>query len=517
MKTKLLTTVILMTMVFACKKTSKDVGKSPSNIPQNAIQKVSSNEVNVPSFAKISPLISSILPNYKYWEINPLRETKLIFSSGSRIFIPKNAFVNEKGESIKENVNIAYREFHDAADILLAGIPMEIQLDKNVKNLETAGMYEILAEVNGKKVELAPGKKIKVEMRSYQKGNDYDMYYFEEGREGWKKIGKPSTFSTLNLAKTEAAKEKASDELFTIPLGDNYFIFNYTDLLDMTLLELQGDSTINWDDWWKANTDVKLGKSPVIVAKAQQYGFHWYDVHCDVAVSYQGNAYPAGMVLWKYHEGVRIPDWLNGNYKVDLQPANNGEPNVYHLVVNKGDKYFDAYIELVMPLRDLYAFPPAYWQTNKEEAMAKIKEEEDRLRKEAGLFRSFEIYKMGIYNCDRIMADKDAFYVKGIFQLPKGKETLGNKEKIFFIPQNNQTVIAYDKNQWDKIALSAKQNARIITVLADGSIGFFSANQYKQIPFEQLKKMETPTYHFAFSATPRKIDSEVDLRALLNL
>lgn len=517
MKTKIVIAVILMTMVFACKKTSKkEVQNTPQNV-QNTVQIASLNTAIVPSFAKIEPLIPSISAKYKHWEINPLRESKLVFSSGSQIFIPKNAFVNEKGEVVKENVNIAYREFHDAADILLAGIPMEIQLDKKMKNLETAGMYEILAESNGKKVELAAGKKIKVEMRSYQKGNDYDMYYFEEGREGWKKIGKPTTFSNLNLTKTNSEKEKISDEMFSIPLGDNYFIFNYANLLDMNIEELGNDNGFNRIEWEKYRTDMQYGMNSTFVAKAQQYGFHWYSVYCDKVVTYQGNSYPAGMVLWKYHEGVRIPDWLNENYEVDLQPANNGEPNVYHLVVNKGDKYFDAYIELVIPLKDLYAFPPAYWQTNREEAMAKIKEEEDRLRKEAGLFRSFEIYKMGIYNCDRIMADKEAFYIKGTFQLPKGKETLSNKEKIFFIPQNNQTVIAYDKNQWEKIALSAKQNARIITVLADGSIGFFSANQYKQIPFEKLKKMEMPAYNFVMAATPRKIDSEVDLRELLNL
>src|SRR6478736_1263421 len=45
--------------------------------------------------------------------------------SGSFIDIPANAFVDGKGNPVTGKVKLSFKEYHDAADIILSGIPLE--------------------------------------------------------------------------------------------------------------------------------------------------------------------------------------------------------------------------------------------------------------------------------------------------------------------------------------------------------------------------------------------------------
>lgn len=152
----------------------------------------------------------------------PNEERILEYSSGTKIKMPKNAFVDEKGNVITEPVKIKYREFHDPIDIMASGIPMTIQQDGKEFTFMSAGMCEFRATSGDKSVQINPENPINIEMSSRQRGNDYNLYYFDEKIGKWQEKGKDST--TDNVEKMGGpAKPKLIDnsvEIVEVSEGD---------------------------------------------------------------------------------------------------------------------------------------------------------------------------------------------------------------------------------------------------------------------------------------------------------
>ena len=78
-----------------------------------------------------------ILPIFKndidYIEMsfNPDEGYEYHGKNGTHISIPKSAFVDKNGNLVTENVVVKFREFHDAKSILLSGIPMQMNDQRN--------------------------------------------------------------------------------------------------------------------------------------------------------------------------------------------------------------------------------------------------------------------------------------------------------------------------------------------------------------------------------------------------
>ena len=67
--------------------------------------------------------------------------------------IPMDWAVDKNGQPIKGEVEIAYREFHNAAEIIASGIPMTDKTGE--KYMQTAGMFEVKGSVANETVEIA--------------------------------------------------------------------------------------------------------------------------------------------------------------------------------------------------------------------------------------------------------------------------------------------------------------------------------------------------------------------------
>ncbi|NUO02467.1 MAG: hypothetical protein HUU01_17825, partial [Saprospiraceae bacterium] len=100
-------------------------------------------------------------------KVNANKGGVLEYPSGSRLVIPSEAFMNDRGKLIEGEVDIHYREMIDYVDFFLAGMPMSYDSAGRQYDLESAGMVEIYAEQNGKRVSMAPGKTIAVELVSF--------------------------------------------------------------------------------------------------------------------------------------------------------------------------------------------------------------------------------------------------------------------------------------------------------------------------------------------------------------
>lgn len=136
------------------------------------------------------PPLADIKPDYSYFAVNANEGGVFEYESGSRLIVPKAAFVNDRGRLIEGEVQIRYREFHDFVDFFLAGIPMAYDSAGQQYQLESAGMVEIYAEQNGQRVHLAPEAEIEVELRSeinMRPGEKprYNIYRLDEEQRNW--------------------------------------------------------------------------------------------------------------------------------------------------------------------------------------------------------------------------------------------------------------------------------------------------------------------------------------------
>ncbi|MEL6972336.1 MAG: hypothetical protein AAFO02_19375 [Bacteroidota bacterium] len=95
------------------------------------------------------------------------------YESGSRLVIPAAAFMNDRGKLIGGEVEIHYRELHDYIDFFVSGIPMAYDSLGMQRYLTSAGMVEVFAKQNGRRLRLAPGKAVQVELRSEVRVQDY--------------------------------------------------------------------------------------------------------------------------------------------------------------------------------------------------------------------------------------------------------------------------------------------------------------------------------------------------------
>lgn len=100
-------------------------------------------------------------------KVNAHKGGVLEYPSGSRLVIPSEAFMTDRGKLVEGEVDIHYREMLDYVDFFLAGMPMNYDSAGRHYDLESAGIIEIYAEQNGKRVNMAPGKTIAVELVSF--------------------------------------------------------------------------------------------------------------------------------------------------------------------------------------------------------------------------------------------------------------------------------------------------------------------------------------------------------------
>lgn len=115
-----------------------------------------------------------------------IEESKTIeFETGSKIHVPENAVVTMEGKPVTGKYTIEYREFRNAAEMALSGIPM-LYNDKNeTYNFSSIGMYEIRGSQNGKELKLQ--KDIIVDFNATTQVNDAFFFDMDNETGEWNK------------------------------------------------------------------------------------------------------------------------------------------------------------------------------------------------------------------------------------------------------------------------------------------------------------------------------------------
>ncbi|QKJ62181.1 hypothetical protein [Flavobacterium sp. M31R6] len=142
--------------------------------------------------AIIKPPIPKLDIAYQNFTVEPDSATVLTTPRGTKIRIPSNAFLDKDGNIVKDKVDITFREFYSPLDFYLAGIPMTYDENGIEKVFESGGMVEINATSNKNEVFVNPKNKIKVDMLSWTKSEEFNAYDLDKISGKWIEKGKDS-------------------------------------------------------------------------------------------------------------------------------------------------------------------------------------------------------------------------------------------------------------------------------------------------------------------------------------
>lgn len=196
------------------------------NSQKNKKPKIKKQTTPTSNYAFVSPSPKHDVPNEIY-SINPTINNIITYEkTGSTIEIPANSIVDEKGNLVTENVDITYREFHSQKDVFFSGIPMNFEVNGEESYFETAGMMELQAYKENKKLSLKSGAEIKVNMTTDKNSEDFNLYELNKNTTEWKEIGKPKLTknevkSTKYLSITPRY-QSINDMEIMINMGDRY-------------------------------------------------------------------------------------------------------------------------------------------------------------------------------------------------------------------------------------------------------------------------------------------------------
>ena len=457
------------------------------------------------------PLIAPPIPEmdivYTNYTIDAAQGGILKHPNGTIIKIPSAALVDAKGNLILGNVEIKYREFHDAVDIFLSGIPMEYKDGNKNKIFQTAGMFDIRAKQGKQEVFLKSGKNAEIKMASYVKGDEYQFYSLNEEKRAWQLVGQPKVEPNKEKEALSVSLEEKKPEKFPFN-AETHFIFDYNAFLD-----------IQYGSVYSAK---KIGKEKPASAQFKSYGISYLNIRLYNKILFKGKNYPASFMVWKTTaNSQKMPKWVK-EIKYHTEKIVHVGENTYGILLEerKTKRKFYTELEAVMPLTHLLRLPAEDWQNKYEEELAKILEEEKKADEMAAVFRTFSFGNFGIHNYDYFMKDDQRIdiFASFDFQLPE-ENSIENRavEAVYLVCGDNRTIVKYNREMWANLPLTKNKGARMFTILPGKEIGIFSAEQFAQINFELLKQQKEPSYLFDFKKSGITINTPSDIKATLGI
>lgn len=127
-----------------------------------------------------------VKPIYK--TIDPTKANDVaIGDKGTVLHIPANAFVDEKGNVIKDHVKLAFTEYKNAADMAFAEIPMTYHNGGEEMCFSSAGMFSLTGTANNQEIYISESKEIEVDY-ALAKQQDDIAFFSLNADDQWTKV-----------------------------------------------------------------------------------------------------------------------------------------------------------------------------------------------------------------------------------------------------------------------------------------------------------------------------------------
>lgn len=501
----------------------------------------------------IHPPLDHIKPNFSTFNIDA--STGGVFENlgGSKLTVPAAAFVSHAGEPVHGEVMLHYREMHDFVDFFLSGIPMSYDSAGVQYTLESAGMIEMFAEQDGKRINMAPGKSIGVELISRVNvapslgvPSGYNIYKLNVDKRNWEYreidhmaiISEGIESTTLNeTSPLYPARKELQEKMKAITISE---------ATEMAAIEASIPKFQKPIQPQKANgskhvfdldfSDLRNPNDTGEYADAQRElaGLYLQYEKMLWQVSPQSNITPEQLKKsFSSVTGIRIRKLNARDFELSLSKGDSQLVVVANPVLS-GHDYDKALTEFNKELAawdQQNAGREARLKTQKEELLRKIAKQkelanlayEEKLQslQNQGLadvatdeiikhkvINRFQATGFGIWNCDRPLPPYIA-RVKATF-----KDQHNN-------PYNYMTGYLVDKSRNTVSRMMVKQNMTFAfnrnsdnlfwIITKDNKIAVFRPNDFKGI------KKEDDAYTFVLDKIEREIIDEKDVRELLSL
>ncbi|MBX9850782.1 MAG: hypothetical protein K2X86_03385 [Cytophagaceae bacterium] len=415
----------------------------------------------------VNPPFESAANGYTEMEVDAAEEKTISLPNGTKLIVPANAFVDADNNPIQGKVNIKYKEFHDAADIILSGIPMTYDSGGTTMNFQTAGMFELLGFQNGKPIFISKGKSVEVQMGSYVGENNYNFYRLDTVAKNWTYQGMAAIAPNNDKAMKVQGMTgpPVTKPIEPKPFNSDKFVFDlkintkaYPELTDFNNIIWQYD-----------------GDSDSLNPEKNQWIFSekWTDI------------------------------------KLEMKDADNSS---FWLLLSNKNKSFKSQVKPVFAGRKLEEAKKNYEKRKIEyEAYLKKKKEAvERIKNECDFVRSLSVSEFGTYNHDRFYSIPDAVKVIANFET---EEEVDSRTKVFCITADNRAVIPYAIGPGNSFAYSPSETNTLVAVMPGDKIAVFK--DFKGLGFTSSNAPKE--YTFKLKTQAQKITNSEDLRKALGI
>ncbi|MCR9286657.1 MAG: hypothetical protein NXI23_04615 [Bacteroidetes bacterium] len=426
----------------------------------------------------VAPPMENLDVKYNNFQVSPTESKILELKNGTSIEIPENAFVDANGNPVTESVQIQYREFHNAAELIASGIPMEVIKENGQKELmQTAGMFEMEGKTNkGERVFIAEDKEVKVNMASHIEG-EYPFWYFDHERGNWEEMG---TNTPTPNPKREAAElaltqmEKSEFATMKAPIKPIKF--------DRKKPALNFD--INYDNF----PELK-----------QMRGIVW---------QYSGTKSKLDPVNNK---------WIFKEQWDFVKLEASDKVNQYNMVLTNADKNF---VIPVCPSQKGKDFDKAMkeFQTSAAEYREYVENKtakKEFLEAQAKFVRSFAVNRFGIHNYDILIKRPNAVRLMANFDFGKFPGHVKKMIPVYLVTGQDRSIVAFPYESWDRFVFSPEMENKLIAVLPGNKLATFSQREF----FDQKEAMvrrNNGSYDFKMTIHDQEVKTINDIQHILN-
>lgn len=397
--------------------------------------------------------------------------------SGTILEIPANAFVDATGNLITEAVEIIFKEYRDAAEIIASGIPMRVYNEDGTEGwMQTAGMFEMRASSEGEAAEIAEGQSVEVQFVSDVDGA-YDFWNYDESVGNWVNLGAseaPQAIAVSNGGHGSDDSEEVSrlEELTRTrpeqPELEEGNILGFTDLDVSHIPELQGQNPVMLA---YAGSDPKMAPSK--------------------------------------NEWVHKANW----FKKKIHPTK--KPGVYELTL-LGEKMYSIPVKKALTGADLERAKAKYAQlmAEYEANVALLRDREAMVRKAQSFRRIMSLDATGIYNYDILLKQDNAVPLMADFDFDDLPVAAKSYVTVYLITGDGKVVVGLPQYDWNKIRINTSADNKMLAVLPNDKVALFSQSSF-EAEKENIESASGSDYLFEMSVEDQSVSSVEDLKALL--
>jgi hypothetical protein len=384
--------------------------------------------------------------------------------SGTTVFIPANAVITKNGKPVKGKITLQFREFQNADEIALSGIPMQFGPDRT-DYFSSAGMMELRAFQGEEELVLA--KEVTIELAApFEPDVTYKLYKLQNEQE-WdegksfkreKKVGKTERIgSSLKPKKSKKEhKEMIKKQSLTNESAGSFEFELVGDPVRMP--HLKSWEGVTW----------RLLSCDTTIEPSQALRFNWDMIDIAQIPGRKGTF----DLKFSKESLTYSGDIITTNFSMVACP------NLKEADLSATIKQFDE---------DIVAF---------NDLMVNVRNEEGRKNTEASIISKFTISSFGIYNIDKLKNLNQAPHIALSFDFEDQLIPELNHVVLYMVMKDERSVFSFNAFEWDEIPYVGGE-CYFFAVLPGKEVAYISAEQIKKkLGTQKLSNYVKNEYHF---------------------